>query len=73
MWFTLIGAAAVCLAILYLPGYLMARAFPFGRFAAVVLAPAFSVLAITLLGVAAYELVNPCLPWGLPQPFLRSV
>lgn len=70
MWFTLIGAAAVCLAILYLPGYLMARAFPFGRFAAVVLAPAFSVLAITLLGVAAYELVNPCPALGLAAALL---
>lgn len=70
MWFTLIGAAAACLAILYLPGYLMARAFPFGRFAAVVLAPAFSVLAITLLGVAAYELVNPCPALGLAAALL---
>ena len=65
MWLTFIGAVLVCLIVLYLPGYLLARAFPFSRFAAVVLAPAFSLFVLTVLGVVAFEVVNPCSPYVL--------
>ena len=67
MALTFIGAMVACLAVLYLPGYLLARSFPFSRFASAALAPTFSILGLTLLGVAAYELVNPC-----PAPALAG-
>lgn len=41
MWLSFIGAVLACLIVLYLPGYLLARALPFSRFASVALAPAF--------------------------------
>lgn len=67
MVLTFIGAMTACIAVLYLPGYLLARSFPFSRFASAALAPTFSVLGLTLFGVAAYELVNPC-----PAPALAG-
>ena len=65
MWLTFIGAVLVCLIVLYLPGYFLARAFPFSRFAAVALAPAFSLFVLTVLGIVAFEVVNPCSPYVL--------
>lgn len=67
MVLTFIGAMTAYIAVLYLPGYLLARSFPFSRFASAALAPTFSVLGLTLFGVAAYELVNPC-----PAPALAG-
>lgn len=65
MWLSYLLAIAVCAAMLYAPGYLLARAFPFSRFASVAIAPAFSMLLFTVLGIAAYGIVNPCHPWAL--------
>ncbi|HIT44693.1 MAG TPA: hypothetical protein IAC28_01195 [Candidatus Aphodovivens excrementavium] len=62
MWLSFVGAVLACLIVLYLPGYLLARAFPFSRFASVALAPAFSLFVLTVLGVAAFEIANPCSP-----------
>lgn len=51
MWLTF--ALAICLgvAVLYAPGYLVARAVSLERFASVAVAPAFSVAALVILGV----------------------
>lgn len=61
MWLSFVGAVLACLIVLYLPRYLLARAFPFSRFASVALAPAFSLFVLTVLGVAAFEIANPLL------------
>lgn len=52
MWFTLLFAVAVCIAVLYVPGYLVGRALSFERTVSLAVAPAFSLLALVVLGVA---------------------
>lgn len=52
MWFTLLFAVAVCIVVLYVPGYLIGRALSFERTVSLAVAPAFSLLALVVLGVA---------------------
>lgn len=60
MWLTLIFAILLCLVVLYVPGYMVARAFSIGKFASVAIAPLFSVFVVTVLGIALYELSFVC-------------
>lgn len=39
MWLAYLFAVLACIALLYLPGYLLARSFPFSRFASAAIAP----------------------------------
>lgn len=65
MWLTF--ALAICLgvAVLYAPGYLVARAVSLERFASVAVAPAFSVAALVILGVVLNAAHVRCDGWML--------
>lgn len=65
MWFFYLIAVVACAALLYIPGYCLARAVPLSRFASVAVAPMLSTLFFTVAGIAAFELVRPCHPWAL--------
>ncbi len=56
MWITLFLAVAAYIAVLYVPGFLMARSLRISRFASVVMAPILSVCTLTVLGIALGEL-----------------
>ncbi len=56
MWFTLALAILAYAIALYVPGFMLARAFSIDRFAAAVIAPALSIFVFTVLGVALFEL-----------------
>lgn len=56
MWFTLALAILAYAIVLYVPGFMLARAFSIDRFAAAVIAPALSIFVFTVLGVALFEL-----------------
>ena len=51
VWLTFALAICFCVAVLYVPGYLVGRAVSLERFASVAVAPAFSVVALVILGV----------------------
>lgn len=65
VWLTF--ALAICLgvAVLYAPGYLVARAVSLERFASVAVAPAFSVAALVILGVVLNAAHVRCDGWML--------
>lgn len=65
MWLTF--ALAVCLGVvvLYAPGYLVGRAVSLERFASVAVAPAFSVVALVILGVILNAAHVRCDGWML--------
>lgn len=65
MWLAYLFAVLACIALLYIPGYLLARSFPFSRFASVAIAPVFSMMLFTVAGVVAYEVARPCPPWAI--------
>lgn len=65
MWLDYLIAVASCAALLYVPGYLLARAIPFSRFASVVIAPIITSLLFAVAGVAAYGIARPCPPWAI--------
>lgn len=60
MWFTFLLAVLACVAVLYVPGYLFGRALSITRFASVVIAPLFSVFALTVIGVVLFEAGISC-------------
>lgn len=60
MWLTLLLAVAVCVAVLYVPGYLLARSFSIERFASIAMAPLFSVFVIVVLGIVLEKLSITC-------------
>lgn len=62
MWLAYLFAVLACIALLYLPGYLLARSFPFSWFASAAIAPVFSMMLFTVAGAVAYEIARPCPP-----------
>ena len=60
MWGSLIFGVLACLALLYVPGYLLGRAARLQNFKAVVLAPAFSLFAMAALGIVFYQVGFSC-------------
>ncbi|WP_342746820.1 DUF6541 family protein [Eggerthella timonensis] len=60
MWFTFLLAVLACVAVLYAPGYLFARALSIARFSSVAIAPMFSVFALTAVGIVLFEAGISC-------------
>ena len=60
MWFTFLLAVLACVAVLYAPGYLFARALSIARFSSVAIAPMFSVFALTVVGIVLFEAGISC-------------
>lgn len=65
MWLTFALAVAVCVAVLYLPGFLLGRAVSLDRFSSVAVAPAFAVALLAALGVAFDAAGFACNAWVL--------
>lgn len=51
MWFTLFFAVVVCIAVLYIPGYLIGRSLSLQRTVSCAAAPALSIVLLVILGV----------------------
>ena len=51
MWLMLALAVVVCVAVLYVPGYLFARSLFVSRFASVAIAPMISIFFLAVLGI----------------------
>lgn len=66
MSLTLCAAVLMTLALLYIPGYLAARAFSIGRFAAVAIAPMLSACALAIIGVVLKAAGVICEAFVLP-------
>ena len=60
MWTTLLLAIIASLVLVYLPGYLFTRAFQISRFSAFVIAPVFSALIATMLGIVLEKVHIAC-------------
>ena len=64
MWLMLALAVVVCVAVLYVPGYLFARSLFVSRFASVAIAPMISIFFLAVLGIVdvykrqVFKLVN---------------
>lgn len=65
VWLTFALAICFCVAVLYVPGYLVGRAVSLERFASVAVAPAFSVAALVILGVVLNAAHVRCDGWML--------
>lgn len=65
VWLTFALAICFCVAVLYVPGYLVGRAVSLERFASVAVAPAFSVVALVILGVILNAAHVRCDGWML--------
>ena len=65
VWLTFALAICFCVAVLYVPGYLVGRAVSLERFASVAAAPAFSVAALVILGVILNAAHVRCDGWML--------
>ena len=55
MWLMLALAVVVCVAVLYVPGYLFARSLSVARFASVAIAPMISIFFLAVLGIVLFE------------------
>lgn len=60
MWFTFALAVIASAVVLYVPGYFAARALRVSRFSAAVVAPAFSLLFLVLLGIILQKAAISC-------------
>lgn len=60
MWFTFALAVIASAVVLYVPGYFAARALKISRFSAVVVAPAFSLFFLVLLGIILQKAAVSC-------------
>lgn len=60
MWLMLLLAVVVCVIVLYVPGYLLARSLSVARFASVAVAPLLSVFLVSVLGILLYEVGIAC-------------
>ena len=60
MWFTFALAVIASAVALYVPGYFAARALRISRFSAVVVAPAFSLIFLVLLGIVLQKAAVSC-------------
>ncbi len=60
MWMTLVLAVAVCLVVLYVPGYVLARSASIARFASVALAPLFSIFLVAATGIVLQKVGVVC-------------
>lgn len=65
MWLTFTFAICLGVVMLYAPGYLVGRAVSLERFASVAVAPAFSVVALVILGVILNAAHVRCDGWML--------
>lgn len=65
MWLTFALAICIGVVVLYAPGYLVGRAVSLERFASVAVAPAFSVVALVILGVILNVAHVRCDGWML--------
>ena len=59
MWLMLALAVVVCVAVLYVPGYLFARSLFVSRFASVAIAPMISIFFLAVLGIALFFTPTP--------------
>lgn len=70
MWVSFFSVAAAICFLLYLPGYFVARCFPFDRCASFVIAPVLSIFLYVLLGIV-YGLIGLSVEWwALAAPAL---
>ncbi len=60
MWLMLALAVVVCVAVLYVPGYLFARSLFVSRFASVAIAPMISIFFLAVLGIVLFEVGVTC-------------
>lgn len=60
MWLMLALAVVVCVAVLYVPGYLFARSLSVARFASVAIAPMISIFFLAVLGIVLFEVGVTC-------------
>ena len=65
MWLTFGFAVLIAVLVLYVPGYLAGRGLRLDRFVSVAVAPAFSVFALVVLGVAFFAVGITCSAWVL--------
>ena len=67
MWLMLALAVVVCVAVLYVPGYLFARSLFVSRFASVAIAPMISIFFLAVLGIVLFEVGVTCSPRSIAR------
>ncbi|MFR1639313.1 MAG: hypothetical protein ACLSVD_09145 [Eggerthellaceae bacterium] len=61
-------AVVVCVAVLYVPGYLFARSLSVARFASVAIAPMISIFFLAVLGIVLFEVGDVRAPYCWRSP-----